>query len=98
MVLTPAKIRRQLAKIKFATEHARIVKNNTIAHLLTYERSVANDGEINLSALFSACYHLSWLSDHVRMIDDKRVLPSERMALVDNYKKLFELYEREKSL
>lgn len=98
MVLTPAKIRRELAKISFSTAHARDIKNNTIAHLLTYERSVASGGEIDLSALFAVCGYLVWLSDHVREINDKQVLPSERQALAQAYEVLFGLYHQQKTI
>lgn len=98
MVLTPAKIRRTLAKICLSTAHARDIKNNTIAHLLTYERSVASGGEIDLSALFAVCGYLVWLSDHVREINDKQVLPSQRLFLADAFAFCVKVYEGHKSI
>lgn len=83
MVLTPAKIRRELAKINFTTAHAKVYKANTITHMLDYEKSVASQGEIDLSSLFAVYCHLSWLSNHVREINDKQVLPSERLFIAN---------------
>ena len=84
MVLTPAKIRRELAELKFSTAHARDAKNNTICHLLTYERSLS-DTQINLSSLYAVCEYLAWLSKHTQEIDDKRILPSQRLFLADAF-------------
>lgn len=83
--LTTHKIRRELATLTFTTAHARTVKNDTIAYLLTYERSVSAGGEIDFPALYAVCQHIQWLSDHVREIDDKRVLPSQRLFLADAF-------------
>lgn len=80
---TTHKLRRELATLTFTTAHARDVKNNTIYHLLTYERSVSSGGEIDLSALFAVYNYLVWLCDHVHEIDDKQVLPSQRLFLAD---------------
>lgn len=96
MVLTPAKIRHELAKISFSTAHAKICKANAITHLLSYQRSVASGGEMDLSALFAAYNYLVWLCDHVHEIDDKRVFPSQRQALAEAYESLFSLYESKK--
>lgn len=98
MVLTLAKIRRELAKISFSTAHAKIYKANAIAHLLTYERSVASGGEMNLSALFAVYNYLVWLCDHVQKIDDKQVLPSQRPFLADAVVFVFETYEMQKGV
>lgn len=98
MVLTPAKIRRELAKISFSTAHAKIYKANAIAHLLTYERSVASGGEMDLSALFAVYNYLVWLCDHVHEIDDKQVLPSQRLFLADAAVFVFETYEMQKGV
>ena len=96
--LTCAKIRCELAKINFTTAHARMVKNNIICHLLTYKKSVAGKGEIDLSALFSVYRYLVWLSDHVREIDDKQVLPSQRLFLADAVAFIFKTYEMQKGV
>lgn len=98
MVLTPAKIRRELAKINFTTAHAKLYKANAITHLLTYERSVASNDVIDLSALFSVYCHVSWLSDHVRLIHDKQVLPSQRLFLADAMAFIFKTYEEQKGV
>ncbi|ELA08758.1 hypothetical protein MOMA_00050 [Moraxella macacae 0408225] len=92
--LTTAKVRSQLAKINFTTDHAKIYKANAIAHLLTYERSVANGSEIDLSALFAVYCHLAWLSDHVHLIHDKRVPPPQRIFLADALAFIFNTYEK----
>lgn len=89
-----AKIRQNLRGINFSTEHARITKANIIAHLLGFERSLKNNGEIDLTALFNACQHIAWLCHHVRTIDDKQVLPSQRLFLADAYIGLIKLYEK----
>ncbi|OPH38202.1 hypothetical protein [Moraxella equi] len=98
MVLTPAKIRRELAKISFTTAHAKIYKTNAIAHLLTYEKSVASQGVIDLSALFVVYCHLSWLSNHVREINDKQVLPSERLFIVNALGYVSSTYNTQRSV
>lgn len=98
MALTTIKIRRELAKISFSTAHAKIYKNTAIAHLLTYERSVASGGEIDLSALFAVYNYLVWLSDHVHEIDDKQVLPTERLFLADAVAFVFETYEKQRGV
>lgn len=98
MVLTPAKIRRELAKINFTTAHAKVCKANTITHMLRYEKSVASQGEIDLSALFAVYCHLSWLSNHVREINDKQVLPSERLFLADAMAFIFNIYEKQRGV
>lgn len=95
MALTPAKIRRELAKINFTTAHAKVCKANAIAHLLTYERSVASGGEMDLSALFAVYNYLVWLLGHVREIDDKQVLPSECLFLADAMAFIFNIYEKQ---
>lgn len=98
MVLTTAKIRKELAKIKFAADHARLYKANTMAHLSTYERSVASGGEMDLSALFAVYNYLVWLGDHVHEIDDKQVLPSQRLFLADAVAFIFETYEKQRGI
>lgn len=98
MALTPAKIRRELAKISFGTAHAKIYKANAITHILTYEKSVASQGVIDLSALFVVYCHLSWLSNHVREIDDKQVLPSECLFLADAMAFIFNIYEKQRGV
>lgn len=97
MTLTTHKIRRELAKISFSTAHACDVKNNTISHLLTYERSLS-DLRINLSSLYAVCEYLAWLSKHIQEIDDKRVLPSQRMFLADAFAFCVKTYENHKSI
>lgn len=98
MVLTPAKIRRELAKINFTTAHAKVCKANTITHMLDYEKSVASQGEIDLLALFAVYYHLSWLSNHVREIDDKQVLPSERLFIANALGYVSSTYNTQRSV
>lgn len=91
--MNTATIRKNLRKISLTTAHARMVKNNTICHLLTYKKSVS-DGDIDLNALGRVCEGLLWLLGHVREIDDKEVLPSERLFLAQAYQACFERYER----
>lgn len=98
MKLSIQKIRRELEKISFSTAHAKIYKANAIAHLSTYERSVASGGEIDLSALFAVYCHLSWLIDHVHEIDDKQVLPSQRLFLAEALTLVFETYEQQRGV
>ena len=98
MALTAAKICRELTKISFSTAHARDAKNNTICHLVTYERSVASGGEINLSALFAVYNYLVWLLGHVHEIDDKQVLPSQRLFLADAMAFIFNIYEKQRGV
>lgn len=98
MTLSTLKIRRELAKISFSAEHARIYQANAIAYLLTYGYSLSSGGEIDLSALFSAYNYLSWLSDHVHEIDDKQVLPSQRLFMADAVAFIFNTYEMQKGV
>lgn len=98
MALTTIKIRRELAKISFSAEHARIYKASAIAYLLTYERSVASGGEIDLSALFAIYNYLVWLADHVRLVHDKQVKPSQRVFLADAVAFIFETYEKQRGI
>lgn len=98
MALTAAKICRELTKISFSTAHARDAKNNTICHLVTYEHSVASGGEINLSALFAVYNYLVWLLGHVHEIDDKQVLPSQRLFLADAMSFIFNIYEKQRGV
>lgn len=72
-------------------------EQNAIAHLLDYERSVTK-GEYCIASLDNAVMGLGWLLSHIVEINDKAVLPSERLALVDGYKALFLHYENEKSI
>ena len=96
--LTLTKIHRVLMTLKFSTAHARDAKNNTICHLVTYERSVASGGEINLSALFAVYNYLVWLLSHVHEIDDKQVLPSQRLFLADAMAFIFNIYEKQRGV
>lgn len=98
MVLTTAKIRKELAKIKFGTDHARLYKANTIAHLSTYERSMESGGEIDLSSLYAVYCHLAWLADHVRLVHDKQVKPSQRVFLANAITFIFNTYEMQKGV
>lgn len=97
MVLTPAKIRCELAKISFSTAHARDAKNNAICHLLTYKKSLS-DEDINLTSLYAVCQYLSWLSKHVCEIDDKQVLPSQRLFLAEAFEFCMQTYEVQKEV
>lgn len=92
-----ADIRKLLRQLSLTTAHARDVKNNTICHLLTYERSVAT-GENSLNGLYSAVQGIGWLLSHIVKIDDKQVLPSQRKALAQAYEVLFELYNYQKTI
>lgn len=98
MALTIAKIRRELAKINFTTAHAKVCKAITITHILTYEKSVASQGKIDLSALFAVYNYLVWLCDHMHEIDDKQVLPSQRLFLADAVAFIFDTYETQKGV
>lgn len=96
--LTLTKIHRVLMTLKFSTAHALDAKNNTICHLLTYERSLASGGEINLSSLFAVYNYLVWLLGHVHEIDDKQVLPSQRLFLADAMAFIFNIYEKQRGV
>lgn len=98
MALTTAKIRKELAKIQFAADHARLYKANTMAHLSTYERSIESGGEIDLSSLYAVYCHLAWLADHVRLVHDKQVKPSQRVFLADAVAFIFETYEKQRGI
>lgn len=95
--LTTHKIRRELATLTFTTAHARTVKNDTIDHLLTYERSLSN-AEINLSSLYAVCEYLAWLSKHTQEIDDKRILPSQRIFLADAFAFCTRTYDEQRGI
>lgn len=97
MTLTTHKIRHKLAGLKFTTAHAHTVKNNTICHILNYERSLPKK-EINLASLYSVCEHLAWLLQHTQEIDDKRILPSQRMFLADAFTFCVQTYAKQKSV
>lgn len=73
------------------------LRENVIAHLLDYERSVTK-GEYCIASLDNAVMGFGWLLSCIVEINDKAVLPSERLALVDGYKALFLHYENEKSI
>lgn len=96
--LTLTKIHRELMSLKFSTAHARDGKNDAICHLLTYERSVASGGKINLSSLFAVYNYLVWLLGHVHEIDDKQVLPSQRLFLADAMAFIFNIYEKQRGV
>lgn len=98
MVLTTHKIRRELATLTFTTAHARAVKNNAINHILTYERSVAGGGEIDLPSLYAVCEYLAWLSKHTQEIDDKRILPSQRLFLADAFAFCTKTYDEQRGI
>ena len=98
MALTSAKIRRELAKISFSTAHAKICKANTIAHLLTYEHSVASGGDINFVALDDAISSMVWLMEHIRYINDRRVLPSQRLFLAESHATCVQLHQTQSSI
>lgn len=97
MTLTTHKIRHKLAGLKFTTAHARTVQNNTIYHILSYERSLPKK-EINLASLHSVCEHLAWLLQHIQEIDDKRILPSQKAFLADAFAFCVQRYEKHKSI
>lgn len=88
-------IRHELKLMTFSTEHARISRANIIAHLLGYERSLASGGEIDLVSLFNVCQHIAWLCNHIQAIDDKQVLPSQRIFLADAYAACYQMYEKQ---
>lgn len=95
MSLSIKRIRSELASIRLTTAHARIVKHNTICHLLTYQKSMMTN-EVDLGALAAALRGALWLDEHIRQIDDKQVLPSQRAFLTQSYQALFELYHQQK--
>lgn len=97
--ITPntAKIRKFLRTLSLTTAHARDIKNNIICHLLAYEKSV-RDGEYSLNRLCSAVGGIGWLLSHIVQIDDKQVLPSQRLALAQYYQAVFEFCENQKSV
>lgn len=98
MVLTPAKMSRELAKISFSTTHAKICKANAIAHLLTYECSVASGGDINFVALDDAISSMVWLMEHIRYINDRQVLPSQRLFLAKCHATCVQLHQTQSSI
>ncbi|AKG08413.1 hypothetical protein AAX05_03480 [Moraxella bovoculi] len=96
MALTTTKIRRELAKMVLSTSHACTVRNDAIKNLTSYEKS--KNGDVRLEMLFAVYGQLSWLSDHVRMINDRQVLPSERVFLADALTFIFKTYEKQRSV
>lgn len=78
-----AQIQRGLRKIQLRTEHGRCAKANIIAHLQTYAQSIRATDAIDVGALGVAIVGINWLSEHIRQIDDKKVLPRQRKFIVD---------------
>lgn len=97
MTLTTHKIRHKLAGLKLSTAHARDAKNTIINQLVEYERSLPKK-TINLASLYAVCEHLAWLLQHVQEIDDKRILPSQRIFLADAFTFCVQTYEKQKSV
>lgn len=97
MTLTTHKIRHKLAGLRFSTAHAHDVKNKTISQLLDYERSLPKK-EINLASLYFVCQYLAWLLQHIQEIDDKRILPSQKVFLADAFAFCVQRYEKHKSI
>ena len=93
-----AQIQRGLRKIQLSTEHGRCAKANIIAHLQTYERSIRATDAFDVGALGAAIIGMNWLSEHIRQIDDKKVLPRQRMAIIEAVQLCQSHYDTLKSL
>lgn len=91
-------IKRGLRKIQLSTEHGRCVKANTIAHLQAYARSVRATDAFDVGALGAAIIGMNWLSEHIRQIDDKKVLPRQRMFIIEAVQLCQAHYDTLKSL
>lgn len=91
-------IQRGLRKIQLSTEHGRCVKANTIAHLQAYARSVRATDAFDVGALGAAIIGMNWLSEHIRQIDDKKVLPRQRMFIIEAVQLCQAHYDTLKSL
>ncbi|OOS04356.1 hypothetical protein SAMN02745664_12415 [Moraxella cuniculi DSM 21768] len=95
---TVARILRDLRQMRLSTEHGRRVKSNTIAHLLAYETSIRSGHAIDVGALGATVIGITWLCNHIMQIDDKRVLPSQRLALADALAYCQARYDIEKTI
>ncbi|WP_049237229.1 hypothetical protein [Moraxella canis] len=96
--VTISRIYNALRQMRLTTEHGRRVKSNTIAHLLSYEESIRSGHTLNVGALGAAIINMNWMIDHITHIDDKRVLPSERLFLCQAARICQQRYDIEKSL
>lgn len=95
---TITRIHRELRQMRLSTEHGRQVKANTIAHLLTYEESIRSGHAIDVGALGATINGITWLCNHIMQIDDKRVLPSQRLFLADALAYCQARYDTEKTI
>ncbi len=93
-----AQIQRGLRKIQLSTEHGRCAKADTIAHLQAYARSIRAADAIDVGALGAAIVGMNWLFEHIRQIDDKKVLPRQRMFIIDAVQLCQAYYDTLKSL
>ena len=98
MVLTTAKIRKELAKIKFSTAHAKERASQVIQHLQIYDGSVQSGGDINFVALDDAISGMVWLMEHIRYINDRQVLPSQRLFLSKAFVFIFNTHEQQRGI
>lgn len=95
---TFARIHRELCQMRLSTEHGRRIKSNTIAHLLTYVESIRSGHAIDVGALGTAVIGMTWLCNHIMQIDDKQVLPSQRLFLAEALAVCQACYDIEKSI
>lgn len=97
MSLAICKIKKQLSMINFTTAHAHIAKSKILRNLTEYEQSL--DGhELDLDGLFTAYLTLCWLLEHITCIDDKQVLPSERLFLSQTLTELINEYDEKRGV
>lgn len=98
MSLAICKIKKQLSMISFTTAHAHIAKSKILRNLTEYEQSLDGQSELNLDSLFTAYLTLCWLLEHITCIDDKQVLPSERLFLSQTLTELINEYDEKRGV
>lgn len=93
-----AKLCRELSRIQFSTAHAQQRASRVIRQLHTYDSSVQSGGDINFVALDDAISGMVWLMEHIRYINDRQVLPSQRLFLAECHATCVQLHQTQSSI
>lgn len=98
MTLSIGKLCRELSRIQFSTAHAKERASQVIQHLQIYDGSVQSGGDINFVALDDAISGMVWLMEHIRYINDRQVLPSQRLFLSKAFVFIFNTHEQQRGI
>lgn len=96
--MTIIKLCRELSRIQFSTAHARHRASQVIQQLQIYDSSVQSGGDINFVALLEAIAGMVWLLEHVRHINDRQVLPTQRLLLAESHATCVQLHQTQSSI